>query len=115
MQDVCGSGNFDAGTVTPRNLVRLCRRRQDFMAIISEATTYDPPWSDELVQQVVETVLDKGDSSLSVYEAATTDPLDQGHALGVIAEGIAQEDFRLNANRRKKGCTGFAPKVRSEI
>ncbi len=38
-------------------------------------------------------VLEGGDSDLPVDEVATTDPLDYDHALGVIAEGIAQEDF----------------------
>lgn len=91
--------------ISPPNVVRLCRRRSEFILIINEATKGAPPWTADLIERVVEFVLEGGNSNLSVYEVATTDPLDHGHALGVIAEGIAQEDFRIAARKRKRGCT----------
>jgi hypothetical protein len=56
-----------------------------------------------LVDRVAEFVLEGGNSELSMYETATTDPLDHGHALGVIAEGISQSSFRATARRRTRG------------
>lgn len=93
------------GALTPVNLVRLCRRRTEFVTIINEARATGPPWDSELIDRVVEFVLDGGNTELSMYETATTDPLDHGHALGVIAEGITQSSFRATARRRSRGST----------
>ena len=90
----------------PRNLVlvRMCRRRTEFMSIINEVHIGSPPFTD-LIDRMVQHVLDEESPPLSVYEAATTDPFDCGHALGVIAATIGRNDFRLNARNRAKGCT----------
>lgn len=91
--------------ISPPNVVRLCRRRTELISIINEAIKSAPPWTADLIERVVEFALEGSNSDLSVYEAATTDPLDHGHALSVIAEGIAQEDFRVTAKKRKRGGT----------
>jgi hypothetical protein len=91
--------------VSPINIVRVCRKRSDLILIVNEASQSSPPWMPELVERVTSIVLDGCTTEISVYEIATTDPLDHGHALGVIAEGIFQEDFRPNAKKRKAGCT----------
>jgi hypothetical protein len=96
---------FRRGAPTPRNLVRLCRRRQEFISIINGAIHSASPWSSELINQVVGNILEGGDTELSVYEAATTDPFDHGHALAVVAEGISQDSFRAGARNRARGCT----------
>lgn len=93
------------GAFTPVNLVRLCRRRTEFVTIINDAKAAGPPWDSALIDRVVEFVLEGGNTELSMYETATTDPLDHGHALGVIAEGITQDSFRATARRRGRGST----------
>ena len=90
---------------TPCNLVQLCRRSQELRSIINEALQGHSPWPSDLIERVEEFVLEKGNRELSVYEVATIDPLDHGHALGVIAEGISQDDFHTNAKKRKRGST----------
>lgn len=99
--------NTAKGSPNPRNLVlvRMCRRRMEFITIINEVRAGTPPFNADLVDRVVKYVLDEGNSPLSVYEAATSDPFDCGHALGVIATTVAGEDFRPNARNRAKGCT----------
>ena len=96
---------FSARFVKPINVLRLCRRRTEFFAIVSEAKQNTPPWAPDLVDRVVGFVLEEGNSDLSVYGTATTDPLDHDHALGVIAEGITQKEFQKNERKRTNGCT----------
>lgn len=91
--------------IQPYSLVRLCRRRQEFFSIINEALLTSPPWPSDLVDRVVEYVLEGGNTDLSVYSVASIDPFDYGHALGVIAEGISQNNFRATARKRKTGST----------
>ena len=96
---------FSARFVKPINVLRLCRRRTEFVAIVTEAKQNTPPWAPDLVDRVVGFVFEEGNSDLSVYGTATTDPLDHDHALGVIAEGITQKDFQKNERKRATGCT----------
>lgn len=92
---------------TPPHLVRLCRRRTEFISIINEATKnpLPSPWPEDLINRVVEYIFQGKEEDLSVYATKTTDPLDQGHALSVIAESITQKEFRATARQRKRGCT----------
>jgi len=85
--------------------LRICRRRTEFLIIINEAKQGAPPWAPDLVEKVIQQVLEKGSSDISVYRTATTNPLDHDHALGVIAEGIIQQSFQRNAKKRASGCT----------
>ena len=91
----------------PKNFVRLCRKRNDFILIINEATRYpNQNWDQELVDKVIQCVLDGADSGISVYSLDTFDPLDRGHALAVVAESMSQSDFRANrGSKRKCSCT----------
>lgn len=91
----------------PKNLVRLCRKRTDFITIINEAIHYpNQSWNQELVSRVIECVLDGEDSGVSVYSSDTLDPLDRGHALAVVAESMSQSNFRASrGSKRKCSCT----------
>lgn len=91
----------------PRNLVRLCRSRVDFITIINEAINYpNQNWDQELISRFIQCILESADSSISVYSSDTLDPLDHGHALAVIAEGISQDNFRSSkGTKRKSSCT----------
>lgn len=91
--------------IKPHNVLRICRRRTEFISIIAEATRGTRPWGADLVDRVIQHILEEGSSNLSVYKTATTNPLGHDHALGVIAEGIIQKDFQRNAKNRKGGCT----------
>ena len=96
---------LSARFVKPINVLRICRRRTEFLIIINEVKQGAPPWAPDLVEKVIQQVLEKGSSDLSVYRTATANPLDHDHALGVIAEGIIQQSFRRNARKRASGCT----------
>lgn len=91
----------------PENLVRLCRNRVDFITIINEAINYpNQNWDQELVNRVIQCILEDADSDISVYSSDTLDPLDRGHALAVVAEGISQDNFRSSrGSKRKPSCT----------
>jgi hypothetical protein len=91
----------------PENLVRLCRNRADFITIINEAINHpNQNWDQELVNRVIQYVLEGTNSGISVYSSDTLDPLDRGHALAVIAEGISQDNFRSSkGSKRKLSCT----------
>ena len=91
----------------PENLVRLCRNRTDFIIIINEAINHtDQNWDQELVDRVIQCILEDTDSDISVYSSDTLDPLDRGHALAVVAEGISQDSFRFSrGSKRKPSCT----------
>lgn len=91
---------------TPKNFVRLCRRRNDFLQIINEASNYSSEqWEQDLVKSVIKHIIGEERSGISVYNTETLEPFDEGHALAVIAEGIAQNEFRATANKRKPSCT----------
>jgi len=96
---------LSARLVKPLNVLRICRRRTEVLAIIVEAKQGSPPWAPDLVERVIQYVLEGGNSDLSVYRTATTNPLDQDHALGLIAEGITQKDFQRNSRKRTNGCS----------
>lgn len=91
----------------PENLVRLCRKRTDFITIVNEAVNSpDQNWDKELIDRVVQCILEGGGLGISVYRSDTLDPLDHGHALAVIAEGISQDNFRSSkGSKRKSSCT----------
>lgn len=90
----------------PNNLVRLCRKRTEFMTIINEAVnSRNNNWNQELIDRVIQYVLEEESSGISVYRSDTLDPLNFGHALAVIAEGIAQDSFRASQRKRKSSCT----------
>ncbi|MEA5466151.1 hypothetical protein [Leptothoe sp. PORK10 BA2] len=91
----------------PENLVRLCRNRVDFITIINEAIHHpNQSWDQELVDRIIQFVLEKADSGVSVYSSATLDPLDHGHAFAVVAEGMSQSNFRsTKGSKRKSSCT----------
>ena len=95
------------GSISPNNLVRLCRRRSEFISIINEAiNSPDQRWSQDLVERVIKHMLEEASSGISVYKADTLDPFDPGHALAVIAEGISQDDFRSTKGKKRKfSCT----------
>jgi len=87
----------------PENLVRLCRKRTDFITIINEAVNSpDQNWDQELIDRVVQCILEGGDLGISVYRSNTLDPLDHGHALAVIAEGMSRDDFRSGKGSKRK-------------
>ncbi len=59
-----------------------------------------------MIERVIQQVLGNEASGVSTYNADTIDPFDIGHALGVIAEGISQGDFRASrGKKRKSSCT----------
>lgn len=92
----------------PENLVRLCRNRNEFINIINEATCHpNQSWDQELVNSVIQYVLEDADSDISVYSSDTLDPLDRGHALAVVAEGMPRKEFRSSnkGSKRKPSCT----------
>lgn len=98
--------NLQQDPICPKNLVRLCKRRTEFLAIVNEAlNSSDNNWDRELINRVVLYVLDGESSKVSVYRSDTLDPLDCGHALAVIAEGISQDDFQIGRKKRKSSCT----------
>lgn len=91
----------------PENFVRLCRNRVDFITIINEAIKHtNQNWDQELVDRVIQCIIEGADSGISVYSSDTLDPLDRGHALAVVAEGISQDNFRSSrGSKRKFSCT----------
>lgn len=89
-----------SGRVEHKFFVRICRRKTELLTIVNEAVSLTTPWSEDLVDRVLKFVIDGQDEN-SVFGSETDDPLDPGHALAVIAEGIAQKNF---TKRRKKGC-----------
>lgn len=95
------------GSKRPKYLVRLCRSLGDFELIVSEAIECtDGCWQHDLIERVIQHVLGNEASGVSTYNADTIDPFDIGHALGVIAEGINQVDFRASrGKKRKSSCT----------
>ncbi len=97
---------FNQDSKHPKYLVRLCRKPTAFTSLINEAINYpDECWNEDLIQRVIKEILEGENSGISTYSADTLDPFDVGHALGVIAEGISQKDFRANAKKRETGCT----------
>ncbi len=69
----------------PKNLVRLCRNRNDFISVINQAVNSpDKIWDQELISRVVQCILEDENSGISVYSSDTLDALDRGHALAVI-------------------------------
>ncbi|MBE9155813.1 hypothetical protein IQ265_03045 [Nodosilinea sp. LEGE 06152] len=99
--------SLKSGKLYPENFVRLCRNRVDFITIVNEAIHHrNQSWDQELVGRVIQCVLDGADSGISVYSSATLDPLDRGHALAVVAEGMSQSNFRSSrGSKRKSSCT----------
>ncbi len=95
------------GSKQPKYLVRLCRSLGDFEMIVSEASKCtDKCWQPDLIERVIRQVLGNEASGVSTYNADTIHPFDVGHALGVIAEGISQGDFRTSrGKKRKSACT----------
>lgn len=96
------------GSKRPKYLVRLCRSLGDFELIVNEViecTDTDICWQQDLIERVIQHVLGNEVSGVSTYNADTIDPFDIGHALGVIAEGINQRDFRAGIRKRKLSCT----------
>lgn len=90
----------------PNNLVRLCRRRNEFLKIVNEAINLpNQNWNQDLINRVIQYILEEKETSISVYRADTLDPFDYGHALAVIAEGISQKEFRSNSRKRSVNCT----------
>ena len=102
---LCWYEKIKGRVFAPVHVLRLCRRRSEFLSIVNEATTSAPPWPTDLVDRVVQYVLEEGSGEVSVYATKTVDPLDFCHALGVIAEGIIQKDFQPSTARRAKECT----------
>jgi hypothetical protein len=98
--------NQQLDTKIPKNLIRLCKRKDEFLSIISDALMYqDELWQEELINRVIHYVFEDKDSSISVFSSEILDPFDFGHALGVIAEGISQREFRSDTRKRKSSCT----------
>jgi hypothetical protein len=97
--------NLKSRVISPSNVVRLCRHRTELISIVNEAKVNRPPWKDDLIDLVIQSVLEGGNSSLSVFATTTVNPFDRNHALGVVAEGITQKEFRKSAKNRKSGCT----------
>lgn len=97
----------ESSELCPENLVRLCRNRVEFITIINEAINHtNKNWDQELINRVIQCILEGTDSGISVYSSDTLDPLDRGHALAVIAEGISQDNFRSSrGSKRKPSCT----------
>ncbi|MGK7897894.1 MAG: hypothetical protein AB4372_30825 [Xenococcus sp. (in: cyanobacteria)] len=95
------------GGYYPKNIIRICRKRTEFIKIINEAINNSgSSWESELLQRVIKFVFADQDSDISVYDTNTLDPLDPSHAIALIAEGIAQDPFKVSkGNRRKSGCT----------
>ncbi len=91
----------------PDNLVRLCRKRTDFITIVNEVVNSpDQNWDQALIDRFVQCILEGANSGISVYSSVTLDPLDRGHALAVIAEGMSQSNFRSSrGSKRKSSCT----------
>jgi hypothetical protein len=102
-----GAKSSKSGKLHPENLVRLCRNRVDFITIINETIHYpNQSWDQELISRVIQCVLEGVDSGISVYSSATLDPLDRGHTLAVVAEGMSQSNFRSSrGSKRKSSCT----------
>lgn len=99
--------NSQQDPLCPNNLVRLCKRRTEFITIVNEVlSSPDNNWNRELIHRVIQCVLDGESSEISVYRADTLDPLDCGHALAVVAEGISRDDFQSGrGKKRKSSCT----------
>jgi hypothetical protein len=99
--------NSQTNPIYPNHLVRLCKRRSEFITIINEAlNSSDNNWDTELINRVIKYVLDGGNAGISVYRSDTLDPLDCGHGLAVVAEGISQDDFQIDrGKKRKSSCT----------
>ena len=101
-----GFKRSESDIVYPNNLVRLCKSRAEFINIINEAiNSSDRNWDKQLVDRVICQILDGESSGVSVYRVDTLDPLDHGHALAVMAEGMSQNNFRSNQRKRRSSCT----------
>ena len=91
---------------SPKNFVRLCKRRSEFESIVNEALNFSGKnWEKQLIKRVIDYIVGEKHTGVSVYRAETLDPFDHGHALAVVAEGISQRNFRSTSKRRKNGCT----------
>jgi hypothetical protein len=91
--------------ISPKHLVRLCRRRTDFITIINEAiSSPKQDWDEDLINRVIKHILGEERTGVSVYSSDTLDPCDIGHALAVIAEGIGNPSLRADARKRVFGC-----------
>lgn len=86
----------------PTFFVRVCRRKSEFLSIVNEVTEQSDADDEELAGRVRTFVLEAGDDDNSMFGVGTNDPLDPGHSLAVIADGIAQRDF---VSKRKTGCS----------
>jgi hypothetical protein len=101
------SRDSQSNEIYPNNLVRLCKSRAEFISIINEAiNSPDQNWEQQLIDRVIQYILDEKSSGISVYRVDTLDPLDCGHALAVVAEGISRDDFQIGrGKKRKSSCT----------
>lgn len=99
----------EASPADPCFFVRVCRKKTELLTIVNEACNPNNDDTSDLVDRVLTFVLDGSDGEKSVYGVVTNDPLDPGHALAVIAEGIAQESFVKKKKTRCSRCTVILP------
>lgn len=71
----------------PAYLVRIARYAET--AVLLQQALDGPPWSDELVDSTIETILDSGSSEISMFESRTRSLFDPSHGLALIAGTIA--------------------------
>lgn len=95
--------SLETNIESPVNLVRLCRSRTEFIAIVNEAIqSSNQDWDSELIQRVINHIFENKNSDISVYSSSTLDPFDKGHSFAVISEGISQENFRASKGKKRK-------------
>lgn len=92
----------------PRFYIRICRKKAEFIALINEASNPATSSAPDLIKRTLELLIEENEDN-SVFGVLTNDPLDPGHALGLVAESISQNDFVNKKNPTCNRCTIFLP------
>jgi hypothetical protein len=83
----------NGGKGWPRYFVRVGTRYSDACQIAYAARYDEPPWTDALVQQVCEMLLEVQGTDISIYASNTRDRFEAMHALGVMAGSLSVDSF----------------------
>lgn len=62
-------------------------------------------WGEDQIEKIHKYILRDKVENISVYRLKVLTAFDAGHALGVIAEGITQDNFRSNKAKRESTCS----------
>jgi len=88
------------GSDWPRYVVRVGPRAAEAWRIVYSAIEDGPPWSDDLIERVVDVLLEEQGTDISVFAMHSQDRFDSAHALGVLAGSIGVRDFDSDARTK---------------